>query len=286
MKIQILALAALPALAFAKVDMQSASFLHTETDFKNSPISRTYNSRSFWNGVFGLGWCADFEKRVDLQTGQIWHCDRPTNSFAKTDSKSRTWTATFQNQKTETYNYRGQVMKIMDSMGLRWDLSYDSQGRPSRVISSKMEFQFDYKNYRLQQIQILSREQAKSVSKFHPVVTYIWDQNQLVEVRKGPQVSKYKYDEIQNLTSILQSRDLPIRIEYDNQFDQVRAVKIGSCRQEFSFQKISKQKFQAVATTRCPSSVSRPTIFTFTARPLKTGKWKISGEKNESQLLP
>ena len=46
----------------------------------NAPQLRiTYNSRSLHQGVFGLGWCASFEKKLLYRQGSYWllDCDRP-----------------------------------------------------------------------------------------------------------------------------------------------------------------------------------------------------------------
>lgn len=53
--------------ARAIVDMKNANFTHTWTDIEvpgpgfQLKVERTYNSRSLFNGMFGFGWCSDFE---------------------------------------------------------------------------------------------------------------------------------------------------------------------------------------------------------------------------------
>jgi YD repeat-containing protein len=311
MKIQMLLLAMLPALApvmaQAEVNMQDASFLHRQNDFSPKLLARTYNSRSLWSGVFGFGWCADFEKRVDLKTGKVWHCDRETASQART--KGKEWIEIHEKQNQEIYNFRGQLMQIKDGKGLWWDLSYDRQGRLSRIHSRKEDYSFVYEKFHLARIENRRGADSQPIR----IVPYQWRENMLVQSGNEGAVSKYWYDELQNLTlietwgSALRSPSaadseetvavkpstgkqpapkLKIQIEYQSELDQVRSVRIGNCQQDFSFQKISNQKFQSVATIRCPSHVPRQQIFTFTARPLKTGKWKISGENHEPILLP
>lgn len=60
------------AQAFALVDMKNANYSNTWVDM-NVPgtgydlkILRTYNSRSLFNGMFGFGWCSDFETSMEI----------------------------------------------------------------------------------------------------------------------------------------------------------------------------------------------------------------------------
>lgn len=57
--------------AHAIVDMKNANYSNTWVDLEvpgtgyELKISRTYNSRSLLNGIFGFGWCSDFETRIE-----------------------------------------------------------------------------------------------------------------------------------------------------------------------------------------------------------------------------
>lgn len=73
MKILILGLTLiLPLSAMAIVDMKSANFSDTWTDLTvpgvgyDLRVNRTYNSRSLFNGLFGFGWCSDYETKIDV----------------------------------------------------------------------------------------------------------------------------------------------------------------------------------------------------------------------------
>ena len=60
-----------PFTSVAIVDMKNANYGDTWHDWPGVStgdlgISRTYNSRSLHDGIFGFGWCSDFETRLDL----------------------------------------------------------------------------------------------------------------------------------------------------------------------------------------------------------------------------
>lgn len=58
--------------AQAIVDMKNANYTNTWTDFKvpgtgfDLKLERTYNSRTLFNGLFGFGWCTNFETNIEV----------------------------------------------------------------------------------------------------------------------------------------------------------------------------------------------------------------------------
>jgi YD repeat-containing protein len=62
------------AQALAIVDMKTANYSQTWTDIDvpsaanqfKLKVDRTYNSRSLFDGIFGFGWCSDFETRLEV----------------------------------------------------------------------------------------------------------------------------------------------------------------------------------------------------------------------------
>ncbi len=60
--------------AHAIVDMKSANYSESWTDITipgigyDLRVNRTYNSRSLFNGMFGFGWCSDYETKIEVTT--------------------------------------------------------------------------------------------------------------------------------------------------------------------------------------------------------------------------
>lgn len=58
--------------AHAVVDLKNANYAITKTDIEvpgtgyNLKVMRTYNSRTLFNGIFGFGWCSDFETNIKI----------------------------------------------------------------------------------------------------------------------------------------------------------------------------------------------------------------------------
>ncbi|MEI7972856.1 MAG: DUF6531 domain-containing protein [Bdellovibrio sp.] len=59
--------------AWSLIDMRNANYTNTWTDYEKLgtgfplQVNRTYNSRSLMNGIFGFGWCSDFETKLSLK---------------------------------------------------------------------------------------------------------------------------------------------------------------------------------------------------------------------------
>lgn len=70
----LLGLLGLSLSAHAIVDMKSANYAESWTDIVvpgvgyDLRINRTYNSRSLFNGIFGFGWCSDYETKIEVTT--------------------------------------------------------------------------------------------------------------------------------------------------------------------------------------------------------------------------
>ncbi|MBL7669124.1 MAG: cell wall-associated protein wapA [Bdellovibrionaceae bacterium] len=74
-----LSLLSLSLQAFAIVDMKNANYSETWTDIEvpgggyTMKVARTYNSRALFNGMFGFGWCSDFETTLEVSPeGNLW----------------------------------------------------------------------------------------------------------------------------------------------------------------------------------------------------------------------
>lgn len=71
-KLLVFAMLVLSFKAFAVVDMKNANFSNAWVDLEvpgtgyDLKISRTYNSKSLFDGLFGYGWCSDFETTLTV----------------------------------------------------------------------------------------------------------------------------------------------------------------------------------------------------------------------------
>lgn len=78
MFLALVAMLGAPSVSHAIVDMKNANYTDTWVDITLSGtgyalrVTRTYNSRSVFNGMFGFGWCSDFETVIQkLPEGRL-----------------------------------------------------------------------------------------------------------------------------------------------------------------------------------------------------------------------
>ncbi len=71
-KLTLFALLIFTTSAFAIVDMKNANFANSWVDLEvpgsgyDLKVNRTYNSKSLFDGMFGFGWCSDFETNLQF----------------------------------------------------------------------------------------------------------------------------------------------------------------------------------------------------------------------------
>ena len=76
-KISLLVLFLFSLSSLAIIDTRSAGYSRVDKDFQASgagfelKVEKAYNSRSLYNGLFGYGWCSNFETRLDTLPGNI-----------------------------------------------------------------------------------------------------------------------------------------------------------------------------------------------------------------------
>lgn len=95
----------MPQISFAIVDMQNANFSDSWTDMSvqgsgyDLRVFRTYNSRTLFSGLFGFGWCSDFESKLEVtadgvikltECGAGLELDYVPNSFDKKNIEKST----------------------------------------------------------------------------------------------------------------------------------------------------------------------------------------------------
>jgi len=127
----------MPSISYGLVDMRNANYSETWIDLDisgagyNLKVQRTYNSRSLFNGMFGFGWCSDFETSLDVtvdNTLKLTQCGdgfetvyMPANgSVDPKDSVSKIITKLKSSNSRLTQNYlKNLSQKLMDDRRLR-----------------------------------------------------------------------------------------------------------------------------------------------------------------------
>ena len=134
------------SLAYGIVDMENANFSRTNLDINvpNSPlnITRTYSSRSVFDGIFGYGQCSNLETTLDMSRLsqnllQVKTCGSGLEiNYALQSQKGalKTYVSTRSKSDVITYNGNtGQYQRVFKNKENQW---FSSKGYLLRQMNS------------------------------------------------------------------------------------------------------------------------------------------------------
>ena len=126
--------------AYGIVDIRSAGYSKTFIDFEsqtkgyNLKVERTYNSRSLYNGLFGFGWCSNFETKLDIlpdNSIKVAECGGGVENFYFPKNKTA-------NAKLQT----GLIMKKMKARKIKMSSKGLTQLRKDLIASQTLRADF------------------------------------------------------------------------------------------------------------------------------------------------
>lgn len=233
--------------SFAAIDMKNANYTNTWTDLivpgsgYDFKIARTYNSRVLFNGIFGFGWCSDFETNIDVKPDavRLTECGGGQEVLYKLKSK---------NGKKATYEANGKSTDILtadngvytrpllDGTSQR----FDAQGNLTHLYNKNGNYlKLSYSNKKL--IEIIDDGGRRLIFKYGKnnrlekingpnsiEVEYAFHANNddLKRVKNSwKNVYTYEYDDLHNLTKAGYPDDTSIVLTYDKQKDWTTSFK-------------------------------------------------------------
>lgn len=269
--------------ANADVNMKDASYYKTWIDLeiqKGSQVfqlRRTYSSRSLHQGLFGFGWCSDFEKSLDTRrkNEEIVLNDCRLNAPIKfkkispalyesanketLEYRNQEYLRTTTKKALQKFNKNGNLVSLVDASRDRLDLSYDLTGFLSKIRyngMSELHIKADPSKKRILQI----------THPHNPGVLYTYLGQDLVRVRNTwKNTFEYNYDELHNLTRIQYPDKTQELIVYNTELDWViKVTNRDHCENLFKFQRQGRSdNYTATAEKRCKNKITEKTTYEF-----------------------
>lgn len=263
--------------------MKDASYYKTWIDLeiqrgsKVFQLRRTYSSRSLHQGLFGFGWCSDFEKSLDIRrkNEEIVLQDCRTNAPIRYKKKSPTqyesaskeileyrdkeYFRTTTKNSLQKFNKNGKLVSLVNASGDRLDLSYDLTGFLNKIRynnSSEILVTADVTKKRILQI----------TTPHNPGVLYKYLGQDLIQVRNAwKNTFEYSYDGLHNLTRIQYPNKTRELIVYNTEQDWVvKVTHREGCEDLFKFQRQGgSDNYTATAEKRCANKVTNKTVYEF-----------------------
>lgn len=266
----------------AAVNMKDAAYYKTWIDLETGPdpalfrLRRTYHSRSLHRGLFGFGWCSDFEKSLDLKrSDQILLRDCRLKAPIRFKKKNETlyespekelleiknglFIRTTPSQVQQKYNRLGQLISLSGSPAEHMDLTYAPDGFLKHILinqRTRLEVRPDPLRRHIQSI--TSSEGQR--------ILYRYDGLNLVQVQNAwDHRYSYAYDDLHNLTEISYPDRTREVLTYDPEKDWIVQVR-GRDRCLLTLRytlRATGQSYTSTAEKRCEGKPGLSTHYEF-----------------------
>ncbi len=283
--------------AFAIVDMKNANFADSWQDLiatgsgYDLRVRRTYNSRSLFNGIFGFGWCSDFETSLAiLDSGEIklTECGgglevlySPKKSMDKDSRKlalTKPGTVFYANGKgvegiefkgdhylrkmvdgtSQRFDKEGRMIQVSDKNGNYLKISYNSRG-PMEIVDNngrKLGFSY-YENGKVKKV----------IGPNSSAVEYKFKGDDMTEVKNAwGNVYTYQYDDLHNLTQINFPDKTAKKISYNKDKDWVTSfTNRKGCVEKYDYKLDGdgKDHYRSEAVKTCKDQVTNKSFYEF-----------------------
>lgn len=247
--------------AFALVDMKNANYSQTWVDIEvpgsgyDLQVVRTYNSRSLFDGMFGFGWCSNFETNLEIAnptTLKIVECGSgQQTAFNATKGKAGAEGATFvsANNRADiiTFTKNQYSRQLPDGSSMRFASSGDlvliydrnanyirmerAQGLLRGVVDNNgRRLTFNY--FPNKKVRNITGPNSLSANYVYAGLV------DLASVRNGwGKTYKYEYDDLHNLTRAVYPDGTDIVLTYDQERDWVTSFKDrDKCSEKYTYE--------------------------------------------------
>lgn len=261
----------IPLVANSEVDLRTFAFIERAMDLDETDsgqITRVYSSRSVGFGLFGLGWCTDWDTTlVPPKTGlppRAIDCGEPSTRYRV--RLSGTWFGETDNRDwleaipggfvrhrpglpDQSFDRAGRLVAILEAQGVA-RLRYDSQGRLAAVERDRSSITFE-RDGKGRVIRARSQSGASVVYRYR-------SDSLLASATRDRQSVAYLYDDLRNLTQATRSDGSWVSVEYDRGRDAViRETRSNGCIDSYRLKPesagLSSTGFRTQASRTCPS---------------------------------
>ena len=283
--------------AYAGINIKDASFSTNFVDLESGQfkISRTYDSRSTFNGLFGFGWCSNLDRRLLKNTETpdvaIETCGRRTVFKAIGERPTQRWSSGTQGYVEidkgdfvhRTQDGRliaryagpdGGLSALSDPRGLDVPIQ---RGQPRRLLRSAASG--EGLRVRLEVDPLANKILAIETSEAR--ATYRYRADDLIEATNAwNNTYSFRYDSLHNLTEAQYPDKTSEEMSYDADHDRLLSFKgRNSCIERYEITIASKTDQRTQKTTAiksCNEKESSRVAFEFDYRKKARGAWRLA----------
>lgn len=279
--------------ALALIDVKNLNYSNTWIDLTERlgvAVTRTYNSRSLFDGMFGFGWCSDFETTLTFETPgtfSLTYCGSGYSlTFRRRDVAEGRVVLTTDSGDTLEVREDGFLYR---SANRKEALHFDRMGDLSEIETPGFgTVRFERQAGRIVRIRdwadqayVLRYGAAGKVLSIETpsgaAVQYQYDSvGNLQSIRNvWKNVYSYGYDDLHNLIKATWPDKTFIRLSYDKEKDLVtKFVDRNACEEQFSTNILSDDHYSVRDEKRCDGELTVEQLYEFMFRD-DGSLWKV-----------
>jgi hypothetical protein len=281
----LLSLTLLTHVSKAEVDIKDGRYYKTWVDLEiptstyNFELRRTYDSHSLHQGIFGFGWCSDFEKSLEFKKNRtvvLHDCQLRTDieyeridlhryQSRKNPKEIILWHKENYLRKTQSsiqkYSPQGKLVYLSNHNGFHIKLHYHQTGHLKKVdvnSSAALTIKIDRRRNLVQSIMGAKDKYA----------SYTYKDNNLASASTlTTGTTRFEYDDVHNLTKVVASDQKLTEMTYNKEKDWIIKIRDPqNCFEYFNWYRKNPQivtSFQATTKKTCNGRIVSQRKFEF-----------------------
>jgi hypothetical protein len=262
------------------VNLKNGNYYITIEDLaKEKMLSREYNSRSNYSGLFGFGWCSPLEQKLIPESKsqyQLIYCDKKIH-ISTSDVFEFQSTRTWQNLE---FTKAGLLLSFLSQDGQRTELVY-KDGLLTDVIKGQnfsLKFKYEPNKKRIQMITFNKSQ----------LIYFTYDNLSLLKASRHSLFGSlnYQYDSFSNLTELYGAAGTVEHMLYDSKKDLLLERITSECVENFSYTSPHDATKLTVKTLRaCRRSHKKAIDYEFRFKESRFGHRALSSLKITSKQM-
>lgn len=260
-----------PQAAHGDINMMEASFTTSFIDAQigesKSPLklTRSYDSRSTYSGLFGFGWCSNLDATLEKNKNSFTVTTCGKSEEAKVSADRATYTRTLNDGTKQRFSEDGELIGLKSPGHKEVKILRVRTSLPQKAAAEegKTGLRLELDNFG-RVLKLTNKEVTGKVDR-EALFTYSPDGNLITAKNAWSNTYTFQYDRLHNLTLVRYPDQSFERLTYDVDYDRVLSFEgrsqknAASCKETYSYLLENQTPEDEVTHVRTQTSISRLT---------------------------